>query len=76
MRTVFLPAIDRLVTLRAYIDAVKLAKANPDRTFRYGLVCWWPCTGEEIVRQFVDGVNHRINEGIPYHRRGKSMVGS
>lgn len=71
MRTVHLPAVDRRVSLAAYIAAVKRAKANPTEIFSHGLTCWWPCAGEEIVRQFVDGMQERINQAVPYHQRGQ-----
>jgi hypothetical protein len=71
MRTVYLPAVDINVSLGVYAAGVKLAKANPDREFKHGLTCWWPCTGREIVRQFLAGVQNRINQGIPYSQRGK-----
>ena len=70
MRAIRLPAIDRAVPLAAYVSAVKLAKANPDRTFKHGLTTWWPTTGAEIMRQFNQGMNDRINCGVPYVRRG------
>ena len=70
MRTIHLPAVDRRVSLAAYIAAVKRGKANPTMTFSHGLTCWWPCTGDEIVRQFVAGIQDRISQAIPYHRRG------
>ena len=70
MRTIYLPAIDRRVTLAQFVRAVKLAKANPDAEFKQGLSCWWPCTGREIMRQFLEGVNDRINQAIPYSERG------
>jgi hypothetical protein len=66
-RTIRLPAIGRTVSLRAYIRAVKLAKANPDTEFKTGLTTWWPTTGAEIVRQFRKGMTDRINQGIPYN---------
>jgi hypothetical protein len=72
MRTIHLPAIDRRVSLAAYLAAVKKAKANPSATFAHGLTCWWPCTGEEILRQFSQGVHARINDAIPYTERGKT----
>jgi len=71
MRTIHLPAIDRRVSLAAYIAAVKLAKANPTATFSHGLTCWWPCTGDEIVRQFVAGLEERINQAVTYLQRGQ-----
>ena len=69
-RMIHLPAIDKRVTLGAYVKAIRLAKANPDVEFKDGLSCWWPCTGKEIMRQFLEGVNDRINQGIPYTKRG------
>ena len=70
MRTIHLPAIGRTISLRAYIDGVKQAKANPDAEFQHGLTCWWACTGREIMDQFWGGVQDRINQGIPYNQRG------
>lgn len=70
IRTIRLSAIDRTVSLRAYVSAVKLAMANPDREFKHGLSTWWPTTGAEIRRQFFDGVQDRINQAIPYTSRG------
>ncbi len=70
MRTIDLPAIDKRVSLAAYLAAVKRAKANPLRTFTHGLTCWWPCTGEEIMRQFREGIHERINQAMPYSKRG------
>lgn len=69
-RRIFIAGIGRRVTLGAYVKAVKNAKENPKVVFRYGLTCWWPCTGEEIVRQFSQGVSERINNAIPYIKRG------
>lgn len=71
MRTITLPATGRAVTLGQYVRAVKIAKANPDAEFKEGLTCWWPCTGKDIVRQFLAGVEDRINQGIPYSQRGR-----
>jgi len=69
MRTIYLPAIERHITLRQYLNGIKLAKANPDAEFKHGLTCWWPCTGEDICKQFFDGVQDRINQAIPYMKR-------
>lgn len=70
-RVITLPALNRTVTLGAYVAAIKLAKANPDREFKHGLESWWPCTGAEIVREFRRGMNDRINAAVPYINRGK-----
>ena len=69
-RTIYLPAIEKHVTMAAYIRAVKTALANPEREFKHGLTCWWPCKGSEISKQFLGGVHDRISQGIPYSQRG------
>lgn len=69
-RTIHLPAIDRTVTLGQYLQAVKMAKSNPDEEFKHGLSSWWPTKGSEIVRQFNDGLRDRINAAVPYYARG------
>ena len=72
MRTITLPAVNKTVSLSAYVAAIRTAKANPDAEFRHGLTCWWPCTGRDIMLQFFDGVTERINQGIPAMQRGKA----
>jgi hypothetical protein len=69
VRTIHLPAIDRTVTLGAYLKAVRAAKANPSVEFKHGLTCWWPCTGAEILGQFLSGLHDRINQCVPYSER-------
>jgi hypothetical protein len=75
-RTIYLPAIGRRVPLAVYIAGINNAKAHPDQTFKHGLTTWWPTSGREILAQFRDGVQDRINQAIPYHRRGRPMDGS
>lgn len=70
MRTIYLPSIERRVTLGQYVQAVKLALAHPEQEFKCGLTCWWPCTGADIARQFMEGVHDRINQAIPAMERG------
>lgn len=69
MKVIYCPGPEKWIPLREYLRAVRLAKANLDRTFRHGLTQWWPCTGREIVAQFLRGVHDRINERIPYTQR-------
>ena len=71
-RMIYLPALDRSVTLAQYNQAVRLAKAYPSRTFRTGLTTWWPTTGAEIMEQFRAGMMDRINQAIPYSSRGRA----
>ena len=55
----------RRVTIGQYVKAIKLAKANPDATFKHGLTGWWPVTGREIVAQFWQMVQDLINRHLP-----------
>ena len=71
-RFIDLPAINKKVPLRAYIEAIRSAKENPERTFTTGLTTWWPTTGAEIVNQFRKGMMERINDAVPYTERGRS----
>lgn len=52
------------VTIPAYIRAVKMAKAHPDQEFKHGLCGWWPVTGRQVVREFWEGVEDRINKHL------------
>ena len=69
-RVIYLPAIERSVTLAQYVAAVKTAKQHPNAEFKHGLTTWWPTKGADIVRQFVAGMNERINSQVPYYARG------
>lgn len=70
MRTIYLPAIERRVSIGQYVKAIKLAKQHLDREFKQGLNCWWPCSGQDIVNQFRESIQDRINQAIPYIERG------
>ena len=71
IRPIHLPAIDRTVSLAAYNQAIRLAKALPSAVFKTGLTTWWPTTGAEIIKQFRQGMTDRINQAIPYSQRGR-----
>jgi len=70
MRYISLPAIGIEVSLSSYVDAIKMAKKNPDKMFKHGLNSWWSTSGREIVNQFYRGLEDRINQGVSYHVRG------
>jgi hypothetical protein len=70
MRVIHLPAIEKVVPIGAYVQAIKTARAHPERTFSTGLTTWWPTTGAEIMDQFRQGMMQRINEAVPYLQRG------
>ena len=69
-RAIYVPGVDKWVSLGAYVRQIKIVKANLDATFKSGLTMWGPHTGRQIMRQFRQGMHDRINEGIPYHQRG------
>jgi len=70
-RRIYISAIDRWVSLGNYVRSIKKVKANPlDRVYEHGLTCWWRCTGKDIMEQFRKGMMERINEAIPYIKRG------
>jgi hypothetical protein len=66
---VYIPAIDRQITLGQYLKVYRTAKANPEVEFTCGLTTWWPTKGRDVVQQFVDGMMERISDGIPYSKR-------
>jgi hypothetical protein len=65
---------EKQIPIPIYIQEIKLAKNNLDREFKQGLTCWYPCTGQDIVNQFLAGLNDRINQSISYIQRGKIQV--
>ncbi|KKN55658.1 hypothetical protein LCGC14_0579600 [marine sediment metagenome] len=69
MRVIQLPAINKTVSLANYIKGIKKAKANPEAQFTHGLTCWCLCSGAEIMHQFYQGIQDRINDAIPYSQR-------
>ena len=69
-RVIYCPGPNRWVSIRAYVKAVKTAKAHPDAQFKEGITCWWPCTGREVMQQFRRGLRDRINQAVPYYQRG------
>lgn len=69
-RTIYVPGLEKWVTIGQYVRAIGVAKKNLTVTFKHGLTCWWSCTGQEIVEQFRDGLHERINDAIPYRERG------
>lgn len=71
MRVIYVPGLERSVSVGQYVKAVKFAMSQPGRTFKHGLTCWWACTGADVAAQFRRGLHERINEAIPYVERGQ-----
>jgi len=57
------------VSLKAYVAAVK--SVDPARTYDHGLTGWAPVTGREVLAQFHQGVNDRINRHDPAYGKGR-----
>lgn len=49
------------VPVPQYLNALRIAKANPSITFAKGLRGWWPVTGAEIIREYRQDMHDRIN---------------
>lgn len=61
MYTIYLAATELRVPIGVYIKGIKTAKANLDATFVHGLTGFWSVTGAEIVQQYRQSINERIN---------------
>jgi uncharacterized OB-fold protein len=70
-----LPAINKKVSIGAYVKAVKMAKENPDEEFAHGFTTWWPTKGAGVMRQFGESVVDRINQHmeIKEDRKGRAL---
>jgi hypothetical protein len=73
-RMINLPAIHASVTIGQYVQAIKMAKANPKMMFKTGLTTWWSTSGKEVMQQFNRGMHDRISQGIPYSQRGMEAI--
>ena len=70
-RSIYCPGPDRWVSIKIYVRAVKMAKANPEQVFEAGISSWWPTKGREVMQQFRRGLHDRINQAVPYAQRGR-----
>ena len=68
--TIYLPAVEKTVTVGQYVRAVRVAKANPTAEFKHGLTTFYPCTGAEIMRQFREGCHDRQRQRMDFVRKG------
>ncbi|TET21429.1 MAG: hypothetical protein E3J71_09480 [Candidatus Stahlbacteria bacterium] len=70
-RMIYIPGIDRWVTLGQYVKAIKKVKSMPlDTIWPHSLEDWTSARGSDILREFMKGIMDRINQGIPYSQRG------
>ena len=69
-RAIYCPGPRKWLTLGQYVQAVKMAKANPAATFKCGFSSEWPLTGAEAFGEFMAGLEDRINQAEPYSERG------
>jgi hypothetical protein len=67
---IYISGCERWVTIKEYVRAIKIAKANPDARFKHTLCSWGPGTGRDIMREFMHGLHDRINQALPYLGRG------
>ncbi len=72
-----LQATGRVLSVAAYVEGIRLAKAEPLMMFRHGLTTWWPCCGSTIAHQFRQGCQDRQRQraaarpttDLPKHER-------
>ena len=69
-RFIRLTATGGRISVKSYVAGIQAAKANPDAKFKHGLTCWWPCSGRQVVAQYREGLQERINEAVPWLVRG------
>lgn len=65
---IYIPAINRHVSIAAYCAAIRKAKANPDGLFPHTFESWASGTGRDILREWRKVRNRRITAGIPLAR--------
>jgi hypothetical protein len=61
---------DKKLSLARYMLIVKTAKENPDKMFSQSFCSWSPETGETIIKEWMDGINDRINAKDPRYPQG------
>ena len=72
-----LQATGKVLSVAAYVEGIRLAKAEPLMMFRHGLTTWWPCCGSTITHQFREGCQDRLRQraaarpttDLPKHER-------
>ena len=57
--SISMEATGRTLSVAAYVQGIRLAKAEPLMMFRHGLTTWWPCCGSTITHQFRQGCHDR-----------------
>lgn len=60
----------RRVGVRAYVAGYQLARHNPDLLLRMGFD-GWPATGREILAEFRQAFQTRINRHMPHYGQGR-----
>jgi hypothetical protein len=69
-RGIYIPGIQRTVSIGAYCAAICKAKANPDARFPHTLNNWWSGTGADILREWREVRNVRITAALPISHDG------
>jgi len=71
VRAIYVTGYDKWVSIGQYVKVIRQVKAaSPETVYKHGLTSWWPTTGGEIMQQFLASVHDRINDAIPYVKRG------
>lgn len=62
MKTIALTMDGFQMSIPDFIKAIRKAKDNPKLTFSRSIKGWWPATGEEILREYRQMINDKINK--------------
>jgi hypothetical protein len=64
MKTIYLPATHKYITVSQYVSAYYKVRKYPEAIFPHGLNSWYSKTGKEIQKEYTDAIHERINERV------------
>ena len=68
-RLIYCPGPDKWLTIGQYLSVIRKVKSMPLDTHYPQTFCSWAGgTGHKIMREFMDGIQDRINRNIPYSK--------
>lgn len=66
-KLIYCPGPDKWLTVGQYVSVIKKVKSLPlDTRYPQTLCSWASGTGEDILREFRQGIHDRINRNTPY----------
>ena len=66
-KLIYCPGPDKWLTVGQYVSIIKKVKSLPlDTQYPQTFCSWAGGTGHDILREFLEGINDRINRNSPY----------